>query len=453
MNKGEKKYRLNLRSPSGGQIGGGEKLLQFIWQFGYFNNASLTTTEGESLSIISPGTINKNGGPDFTAAKIKIGETTFFGNVELHLQTSDWEKHHHEADSNYRNVILHVVFQHDKDLRNAIPVLELEPRISTFLLERYRSLMNTDSFIPCSNSVSTVKELVWVSWKERLLVERLSRKAEHIFALLKESNYHWEEVLWWLLARNFGMKVNSDAFEAIAKTLSINVLAKHKTSIHQIEALLFGQAGLLEGELEKDYPRLLQREYLFLSKKLSLQPASVPLQFLRMRPRNFPTIRLAQLAVLIQQSSHLFSKTIEAKRVEELKSHFQVTANDFWHYRYTFHEDSSFKKKTLGSDSINNIIINTIVPVLFAYGLHHDEETYKDKALRWLEEISAEKNSITKGFAQLGIKAKSAYHSQAIIELKNEYCSHKKCLQCSVGNYLLKREVLQAASASTPASG
>jgi hypothetical protein len=297
-----------------------------------------------------------------------------------------------------------------------------------------------------------VRELVWISWKERLLVERLTRKAGLIFSLLKESNNHWEEVFWWLLARNFGMKVNSEPFEMIARTLSINVLAKHKASIHQIEALLFGQAGLLNGELKADYPRLLQREYGYLRKKLSLTPIALPLQFLRMRPGAFPTIRLAQLAALVHQSSHLFSKIVEVKELEELKALFSVTANDFWHYHYTFHQASAFKEKKLGADSIDNIIINSVVPVLFAYGLYHDDEKSKDKALRWLEEISVEKNSITRGFAQLGIKSKSAYDSQALIELKNEYCSFKKCLQCSVGNDLLKRETLQAPSSSRPAS-
>jgi hypothetical protein len=441
MNEERKKFGPNLTLPFRDM--GGEKLLQFIWQFGYFNSTDLTTTEGEKLSILFPGTLNKNGGPDFTAAKIRVGETTFFGNIEIHLRTSDWEKHRHQSDTQYRNVILHVVFQHDKIVNNAIPVLELEPRISTFLLERYNALMNADSFIPCSASVALVKELVWVSWKERLLVERLTRKSEYILSLLKESNDHWEETLWWLLARNFGSKVNSEAFEAIAKSISINVLAKHKSSIHQLEAILFGQAGLLNEKFEEEYPKLLQREYQYLQKKLLLQPVSIPLQFLRMRPVNFPTIRLAQLAMFAQQSSHLFSKILEAKEITEVKALFQVTANDFWHYHYTFRQISPFKKKTLGSDTTDTIIINTVIPVLFAYGVHHADEKYKEKALRWLEKIAPEKNGLTASFAQLGIKGQSAYDSQALIELKNEYCSPKKCLQCSVGNYLLKNEAIQ----------
>ena len=264
MEEGAKTYGNSLPIPF--RDIGGEKLLQFIWQFGYFNTSGLVTTEGEKLAIIFPGGLNTNGGPDFTAARIRIGETTFFGNVELHLKTSDWEKHRHHLDPNYRNVILHVVFQHDKNMSSRVPVLELEPRISSLLLERYFTLMNASSFIPCNASVANTKALVWAAWKERLLAERLSRKGTQILSLLQESNQHWEEVLWWLLARNFGMKVNSEAFEAIARTLPINVLAKHKSSILQIEALLFGQAGLLAADFSDAFPRLLQREYRYLQK-------------------------------------------------------------------------------------------------------------------------------------------------------------------------------------------
>ena len=236
------------------------------------------------------------------------------------------------------------------------------------------------------------------------------------------------------------MKVNSDAFESVARSIPVTVLAKHRSSIHQIEALLFGQAGLLNGEFTESYPALLQREYRYLQKKLSLSPVAVSLQFLRMRPGAFPTIRLAQLAALIQQSVHLFSSLLEAKTLQEVRRHFEVTANDFWHYHYTFEQASAFKKKTLGAETVENILINSVVPVLFAYGLYHRDEQYKEKALRWLEETSAEKNTLTKGFNELQIRSKTAYDSQALIELKNEYCTHRKCLSCAIGNHLLKRE-------------
>jgi len=414
-----------------------ERLLQFIWQFQYFNKNELAATSDEVVQVISPGHFNTNQGPDFSDAKIKIGKTTWAGTVELHIKTSDWKKHKHEDDKNYTNVILHVVWEDDKR-QNAIPVLELKSRISKILLQRYEDLMNSSSFIPCEKMIGTVRDITWKSWKTRLLAERLLRKARIVETYLEQNNYHWEETFWWLLARNFGMKVNADAFEAVARSVPINELAKQKNQIHQLEALLMGQAGLLQGKFKDDYPQLLQKEYKFQQSKGKIKPIKTPMLFLRMRPGNFPTIRLAQLAMLVHGSAHLFSRIKEAGSVKEVKKWFDVTANDYWHYHYRFDETSSFKKKNIGAAMIDNIIINTVSPVLFAYGNYHDENKYKDKALKWLEETSAEKNSITKGFQKLNIENKNAFDSQALIELKNEYCGKKRCLDCSVGNYLLK---------------
>ena len=414
-----------------------ERLLQFIWQFQYFNKSELVTEAGESVQIIFPGQYNTNQGPDFSDSKIKIGKTIWAGSVEIHIKTSDWKKHNHQDDKNYTNVILHVVWEDDRVSSN-VPVVELKDRVSKILLLRYEELMSSSAFIPCEKCVASVREIVWKSWKDRLLAERLMRKSKTIETYLQQNNYHWEETFWWLLARNFGMKVNADAFEAVAKSVSINILAKHKSQIIQLESILLGQAGLLEGKFSEDYPNLLQREYKFLKEKYKLKPIHLPLHFLRMRPGNFPTIRLAQLATLISESAHLFSKIKEAKSVKEISKCFDVTANDFWHYHYRFDETSAFKKKKLGTTMINNIIINTVVPVLFAYGSYHDENKYKEKALKWLEVTTAESNSITKGFQQLGIENKNAFDSQALIELKNEYCNKKRCLDCSVGNAILK---------------
>lgn len=434
MNLPVKKENFNLALPF---RTGGEKLLQYIWQFQYFNKSELQTITGERLQIIFPGKLNSNQGPDFTNAQIKIDNTTLAGSIELHLKASQWNEHGHSNDVNYKNVILHVVFENDLP-QSTVPVLELQSRISTFLLDRYTGLMNSVNFIPCANSISEVKEITWLSWKERLLAERLTRKSSIVFKFLEENNAHWEESFWWMLARNFGVKVNSEAFELMARSISVNILARHKNQIHQLEALLFGQAGLLKKELKEDYPKLLLREYNFLKKKYDLKPIHAPVHFLRMRPGNFPTIRLSQLAALIQSSAHLFSKILEIEKITEIKKLLDVTANDYWHYHYRFDEVSSFKKKTIGKDMIDNVIINTIVPVLFAYGLYHKEEKYKNKAILWLEELSAEINSITKSFANFKLSNKSAFDSQAFIELKTQYCDHKHCLQCAIGNALLK---------------
>lgn len=414
-----------------------ERLLQYIWQFQYFNKSALQTTAGEQLQIIFPGKLNNNQGPDFTNAQIKIDKTTLVGSVELHLKTSQWNVHGHSKDANYKNVILHVVFENDSK-EFSIPVLELQPRVSTILLNRYESLMNSSSFIACANSVTEIKNLTWLSWKERLLAERLTRKSSVVFKFLEENNAHWEESFWWLLAKNFGMKVNSEAFELLARAVPVNLLAKHKNQIHQLEALLLGQAGLLNKNFNEAYPKLLQKEYHFLQKKYSLQPIHAAIHFLRMRPGNFPTIRLSQLAALIQNSAHLFSKILEIEKLTEIKNLFAVVANDYWNNHYCFDETSSFKKKPIGKNMIDNIIINTLVPVLFAYGLYHKEEKHKNKAMLWLEEVSAEVNSITKGFSKLQLSNKTAFDSQALIELKTQYCDHKYCLQCGVGNAILK---------------
>ena len=419
-----------------------ERLLQFIWQFQYFHSNELTSSGGESIQVIFPGQFNTNQGPDFTHAKIKIDREIWAGNIELHIKTSDWHKHQHQHDPNYNNVILHVVWEDDEKQdasRSSIPVIELQSRISNLLLQRYEELMHNSSFIPCEKTIHTVSDITWKSWKERLLAERLLRKAKNATAYLQQNNYHWEETFWWLLARNFGMKVNADAFEALARSVSITNLSKQKFNVQQLEALLLGQAGLLKGVFREEYPKLIQVDYNFQQHKYKIKPVAIPVLFLRMRPGNFPTIRLAQLAMLIHTSAHLFAKIKEANSVKDVKSLFDVTASDYWNYHYRLDEPSPFKKKNVGESMTDNIIINTIAPVLFAYGEYHQEQMYKDKALQWLEETAPEQNTITKGFQAINKESKTAYDSQALIELKNEYCNKRKCLECAVGNTILGR--------------
>lgn len=420
-----------------------EDLLQYIWQFQYFNNSELLTSSGETIQIINTGTHNNNQGADFIEAKIKIGKTTWAGNVELHINSSDWNVHNHSADSNFNNVILHVVWNNNAIIKDRhdtnLPTLELKNRVSKLLVERYRMLMEASQFIPCENQLQQLNELTFTNWKQRLVAERLIAKSKNTLAILKETNFHWEETFWWLIAANFGLKVNSDLFQQIAKLLPVSILAKHKNRIQQIEALLFGTAGLLNSEFQEKYPCMLKKEFLFYQKKYKLKIIDGELSFLRMRPANFPTIRLAQLAMLIHESEHLFSKVKDTAALKEVKKMLAVSANDYWHYHYVFDETADYKVKTTGKQMIDNIIINTIIPVLFAYGLHHNEQQHKDKAIRWLEEISAEKNSITKGFENLNFSNKNAFDSQFLIQLKNEYCNKKFCLRCAIGNSLLKR--------------
>lgn len=416
-----------------------ERLLQYIWQFQYFNNRNLQTSQGESLQIMYNGTYNTNQGPDFLNAKIKTGNTTWAGSIEMHINASDWKTHQHSTDKNYTNVILHVVWNNDdKELNLPFPTLELQQHVSSLLINRYEELMQSAQFIPCQPHIKNIPELVLTSWKERLLVERLQKRSLYIENLLLKNNQHWEETFWWMLARNFGIKINSDSFERIAQSIPVNILAKHKNQIQQLEALLLGQAALLDKIFEDDYPNMLRQEYNFLQKKYGLRKAHAPLYFLRMRPANFPTVRLAQLAILIQQSHHLLSFIKEATSIKEVQALLDVTANDYWHYHYIFDEATLFKKKKLGNQMIQNICINTIIPFLYAYGYLNGNDSYKLKALQWMDDLTAEKNAITKGFELMGLQNKSAYDSQALIQLKNEYCNYKHCLQCAVGNQLMK---------------
>ncbi|MFT3980525.1 MAG: DUF2851 family protein [Ferruginibacter sp.] len=415
-----------------------EKLLQYIWQFRHFNISGLVTVHGESLYIIHPGRLNSNQGPDFLESRIRIGNTEWAGNIELHIHASDWEQHRHSDDKNYLNIILHVVWKNDKELSLPFPTLELQPFVPGILLNRYEMLMHSTAFIPCHTGIARVPYLHFAAWKERLLTERLQQRSDHIMSQLNENVQHWEEVFWWLLARNFGIRINAGAFEAIARSIPLTILAKHKNQLHQVEALLLGQAAILDTAFKEAYPAMLRKEYNFLQKKYGLQKPHLPVYYLRMRPANFPTVRLAQLAMLIHRSIHLFAVVREAADLKEVTALFNIAAGEYWDDHYLPDHTTAHKKKNLGVQMMQNILINTIVPVLYAYGYYHSNRSMQEKALRWLEQIAPEHNSITKGFTALGIVNKNAFDSQALIQLRNEYCNEKKCLACAVGNWLLK---------------
>jgi hypothetical protein len=419
-----------------------ERLLQFIWQFQYFNKHDLVLEgkKAESFRILDPGRFNTHQGPDFLEAKISIGAAIWVGHVEIHVKTSDWHRHRHQSDPHYDNVILHVVWRHDLvRQKDRIPVFCLGDRVPGLLLKQYAEWMKSLSFIACEQQIASVSELVMRSWTERLMIERLLRKSATVYSWLQQSAMHWEEVFWWMLAKNFGITVNAEAFEAVARTIPVKILARHRNQIQQLESLLFGQAGLLGPRYKEAYPKMLYKEYRFYQKKYGLRPAHVSINLLRMRPVNFPTIRLAQLAMLICQSGNIFSVVREAATVQDLRKLLNVTANDYWHYHYLFDEETVFQPKKLGVQMADNIIINTMVPMIFAYGLYHDEDLYKEKALGWMGELSAEKNSIISCFNKYGIHSKTACESQALLELKSQYCDAKRCLDCAVGNALLKR--------------
>lgn len=422
-----------------------EKLLQFIWRFQYFNRQQLCTPQGEMITVEKPGTHNHHQGPDFSEAVIRIGPTKWVGNVELHLRSSDWYKHKHQADQNYSNIILHVVWEEDAPVYdthgNIFPTLVLKERIPKLLLEQYAQVMATLVLIPCHSFLPAIDNLNWCAWKERLVVERLERRSTQVLSLLKQSNDSWEEVCWWMLASNFGIKVNSALFEMVAKTLPVTIIAKHRNQIHQLEALLLGQANLLSGKYTDAYAVLLQKEHRFLRKKYGLKPVHKQPAFLRMRPACFPTLRLAQLAMLLHTASHLFSLIREERNGQKVLETFMVTANDYWHYHYRFDEPSAHQLKHLGKQMAENILINTVVPLLFAYGMYSKEDRFKEKAIQWLYELPAEQNKVTRQWQQSGISNRSSLDSQALIELTNHYCLSKRCLECAVGNGIFKKGV------------
>lgn len=420
-----------------------ERLLQFIWQFQYFNKQNLYTNSGETLNIIHPGTFNTNQGPDFLNAKIKIAQTFWAGNLEIHIKASDWLLHKHAGDENYQSVILHVVWIQDTIIAdvngNKLPTLVIEPLVSKIMLARYQQLMQAEDFVPCQSFLPALSSIAWQNWLERLLVERLEKRAAIVFEKLYKTENYWEEVLWQMLARNFGTPINADAFESIALSIPVAVLSKQKSQIQQLEALLLGQSGLLNEEFTESYALLLQREYRFLKHKYNLKEALIKPVFLRMRPANFPTIRLAQLAMLIHLSEHFFSIILEAKSYTEIIQLLNVTANDFWHYHYNISVATIYKRKVLGEQMAHNILINTITPLLFAYGLFNKNQVYKDKAIEWLAQTKPEQNTIIKRWRLLGVISDNALHTQGLLELKKHYCDLRKCLTCAAGNKILKQ--------------
>lgn len=420
-----------------------EEFLHHIWKFRLFDQLELKTTTGEKIEIQKPGEHNFDAGPDFFNGKIKVGETLWAGNVEVHVNSSDWNRHSHQKDKAYDNIILHVVNNVDIVLHRSsgekIPTLEIKNRIHKKLYQNYLDFKSSNDWIPCANQIATVPEIILNSTKDKLLLERLQRKSIAIVNSLALNNNNWEETFYQNLARNFGFKTNAEPFELLAKSVPSIILGKHKNSLLQIEALLFGQAGMLFEHFSEKYPQQLQNEYAFLKQKFKLQPIEKHLwKYLRLRPINFPSIRIAQFANLIFNSSHLFSKVLELENASELKKMMDVSVSEYWHSHFMLDRKSNNKPKHLGDESINNIIINTIVPFLFVYGKQKDDERYVNKALLFLEETLGENNSIIRKWEELGVPVKTAHSTQALLQLKNEYCNNKKCLSCSIGNYVLK---------------
>ena len=402
-----------------------ELFLHYIWQFQYFDKTDLVTTQGETLQIIRPGIHNTDAGPDFSEAKVRIGLMSWAGNVEIHISSSEWEAHRHHLDKAYDSVVLHVVWTDDKPVTledgSLLPTLVLKGKIDTQLMSRYRKLMSTSFVIPCARQFARIPNVIRLSMMDRVLVERLEEKSDSVLELLEYNNNDWDETTYQLLAKNFGFKVNSQPFFQLAKGVPYKYLGRHSNNPKQVEAMLFGQAGFLDEVVNEPNHKLLRREYKMLATKYNLLDSKLNAsqwKFLRLRPANFPTVRLKQFAVLMCQKKNIFSSIID------LDSH--ASAHEL------------FAAGDMGFSSVDNIIINTVAPLLVAYGRRQGDTSFTERAQKILETVTAENNRILRSWSALGMDVKNAFDSQALIQLFNSYCVPRRCLDCAIGASLLK---------------
>lgn len=424
----------------------GEDLLQFIWQQGLFDHHALRTTDGRSVEVVKAGRIQSDSGPDLLDAQVRIDDQLWAGTVEVHLRSSEWNAHGHERDPAYENVVLHVVYEHDAEvrMRNGLspPTLELYPRVSSDSIGLYGSLMRGQGFVPCASQIDRMDKARIGPWLERVLVERLERKTVEVEALYARLANDPAETLYHMLARAFGLKVNAEPFSMLAHALPLKTVLKYRDDALRTEALLFGQAGLLQVDFVDEYPRKLQQEHALLAHMHGLRSAPVAAwKFARMRPVNFPTVRIAQFAQLLMRCDGDLGSLLITADVDELFTRLEVEASTYWTVHYRFDAESQARTKRLGRSGAEHLIINAIVPTLFALGRLQGRDDYADRALRLLEQLPAERNQLLSGWASLGLPADTAARGQALIELRNLYCAKRRCLSCGIGNHLLKTTV------------
>ena len=414
-----------------------------IWKYRLLQQQEFTGTRGEAIRVVAVGEHNHNSGPDFFNAKISINGILLAGNVEIHVKTSDWLRHDHQHDKAYNNLVLHVVYEHDAELQQNqefnVSVLELKQLVKPSLLDAYRELEHSRQVIPCGKSIGAVPDFHWTSWLERLAVERLERKASYMAHVFGYSGNDLEETLYIMLCRNFGFKINDDAFELLAKSLPYSILKRYADNLLRLEALLFGVAGLLDEPFEDAYPRLLQNEFELLRHKHQLIPLRKEIwKFSKTRPVNFPTIRLSQLAYVFFKSQSLYHLLELYPDMQSLQAFFQVNTHAYWETHFKFDASSRRAAKPLGKTAFQSLVINTVVPFLFFNYARSGQQALIDYAMDLLSASDAEANKKTNVFAGLGKKASNALESQAQTELYDVFCSKKACLRCHVAEFLLK---------------
>lgn len=419
-----------------------EDFLHYLWKFKKFETKNLKTFNKEPLTIINSGSYLQLAGPDFFNAQITIGNQKWAGNIEIHIKSSDWYVHHHERDEAYDSIILHVVWEHDTEIfrkdNTEIPVLELKQYVSADVLDNYKSLMAPKSWIYCEKQLKSIDEFELKNWQERLFFERLERKSNQIEELLIKLNQDWEAVLFCLLAKNFGLNTNGESFLRIAQSIPFSIIRKESFELENLEALLFARAGLLIVEKEDRYFKDLHSQFLYLSHKYQLEEfVSVPVQFFKHRPDNFPTIRLSQLANLYHSQQNLFSKLIQVNSIQSIYDIFKISVSMYWQNHYQFDKESPKKKKALTKSFIDLLVINTIIPMQFAYAKSQGKEISED-LIQLMQQVDVEKNSVVEKFNGFGIQSRNALDSQSLLQLKNEYCNRGRCLECAIGIRVLK---------------
>jgi len=423
-----------------------EDLLHFIWKYKKLQLQDLVTSKNEPVSIVDAGIHNHLSGPDFFNSKIKIDGQLWAGNVEIHLRSSDWYAHDHEQDSNYDNVILHVVWEDDGEVFHSdsskVPTLELKNYISKDLLNAYQKLFDQKgkSFINCEKDISQVDDFLFENWKERLYFERLERKSDFVFELLKESQNNWEQILFTMLLKNFGSKINGRAFLSLAKALDFSAVRKLRSGAFQLESVFFGMSNLLHDDsIVDDHYIQLKKEYGYQKNKFDLKEEGVQKpEFFKLRPPNFPTVRLSQLAALYFKNQNLFSEVINASGLEQFYEIFDVAASEYWNDHFTFGKISKKSPKKLTKKFIDLLIINTLLPLKFCYAKHSGKDV-NEEIIGIVSQIKYEENTIVSNFRSLKVGVKKAKDSQAILQLYNEYCTKNRCLQCAIGSNLLNR--------------
>ena len=408
-----------------------EEFLYYLWENRLLSK-DLTTVDGSAVFVLSVGNRNYDSGPDFLDARIRIGGTLWVGHVEIHVNASDWFRHGHQNDDAYKNVILHVVYRAD-DERLAIPTVEVAGKFNGSIYDKYSSFLRSRLWIPCEKSIAEIQQFTWLSWLERVVVERLETEVKDVSLKLVENNCDWEETAYQRVMRYSGLKVNNEAFDMLAKLLPLRVLRKHIDNPLQIEAMFFGCAGFLEQEFNESYPVLLQREFKILKSKFGLRTMPQAYwKFLRLRPPNFPTVRLAQMASLVRSFDPLFSKLLTISDLESVRNLFNVEVNEYWDTHFIFGKPSVTMKKTLGSTAIDVLVINAVIPVLFCYGQHRDDDNLKNRSVELLNEMEPEDNLVIRKFRKMGVNVQNAQQSQALLHLYNCYCKKRKCLKCRV---------------------